>query len=80
MPAAQDEDDLEDLARAIEHDCGDGCEDDDWALRECVEAIGFGYTKAEGMPRGFMVRHHADGRRFLVEVHIDGPDTVIRQL
>jgi hypothetical protein len=80
MPAVRDDNDLEALAHEIERECGPDCDDDDWALRECVLAIGYGYTKADGMPRGMMVRHHADGTRFLVEVHIEGSDTVIREL
>jgi hypothetical protein len=70
-------DDLErlwqDLPRLLEQDEG-------WALREVLEAGVAGYTADDDTPEGLLIRHNPDGTKQLVQINLDAPDTVIRDL
>jgi len=55
-------------------------QDADWALREVLAAGVAGYTREEDTPPGLLIRHNPDGTRQLVQINLDGPDTIIRAL
>jgi hypothetical protein len=55
-------------------------EDEDWALRDVLNAGIAGYTSEDDTPEGLMIRHNPDGTRHLVRINLDGPDTTIRPL
>jgi hypothetical protein len=51
-----------------------------WAPHEVLDAGVAGYTCDHNMPEGHMIRHNPDGTRQLVQINLDGPDTVIHAL
>jgi hypothetical protein len=51
-----------------------------WALREVLAAGVAGYTREDDTPDGLLIRHNPDGSRQLVQINLDGPDTIIRAL
>jgi len=51
-----------------------------WALREVLDAGVPGYTREDDTPEGLLIRHNPDGTRQLVQINLDGPDTIIRAL
>ena len=55
-------------------------QEENWALREVLDAGVAGYTRDFDTPEGLMIRHDPDGSRHLVRINLDGPDTVIRRL
>ncbi|MDB5400521.1 MAG: hypothetical protein QOD93_6754 [Acetobacteraceae bacterium] len=63
----------QDLPRLLE-------QDEDWALREVLEAGVAGYTADDDAQEGLLIRHNPDGTKQLVQINLYAPDTVIRDL